>query len=254
MLATLSGGRSVGDAAAPASEGRAGRRAAWIGGALVLLALVVFGGQLGQAFEQYVPALRTWLAGLGIWGPVLFILLYGISAVVGIPGSALTLLSGTLFGLGAGTVTAWLGASLGALAAFVVARYIARERVETRLADNPRLEAIDRAIGEQGLRIVFLLRLSPAFPYVVLNYLLGLTRVRFAHYNLGSLGMLPGTFLYVYLGYLGGQAADAVAGGDPGVALWAMRIIGLVATIAVTVVVTRTAQRALNEQVSDPSR
>jgi uncharacterized membrane protein YdjX (TVP38/TMEM64 family) len=225
------------------------RAAVWLAAALALVALVVFGRQLGGAVEQYLPQLRAWLEGLGIWGPVLFILIYGGAAVAGIPGSALTILSGTLFGLGAGTLIAWLGASLGALCTFLVARYIARERVETRLADNPRLEAIDRAVGEHGLRIVFLLRLSPAFPYVVLNYLLGLTRVRFAHYNLASFGMLPGTFLYVYLGYVGGEAANAVAGSGPSLARWAGWILGLVATAAVTVLVTRIAQRALNERV-----
>lgn len=221
----------------------------WLGGGLALVALLVFGRQLGDVVEQSVPQLRAWLEALGIWGPVLFILIYSCAAVAGIPGSALTILSGTLFGLGAGTLIAWLGASSGALCAFLVARYIARERVEARLADNPRMEAIDRAVGEQGLRIVFLLRLSPVFPFVVLNYLLGLTRVRFAHYNLASLGMLPGTFLYVYLGYVGGEAANAVAGSTPSVALWAGRIIGLLAALAVTVVVARIARRALSDQI-----
>jgi len=243
--------------AAPAggtpSEGHPGRRgAAWVGGALVLVALVLFGRQLGGAVEQYVPQLRTWLAGLGIWGPVLFIALYGCASVAWIPGSALTILAGTLFGLSTGTLIAWLGAALGALASFLVARYVARDRVEMRLADNPRMEAIDRAVGEQGLRIVFLLRLSPAFPFVVLNYLLGITRVRFTHYNLGSLGMLPGTFLYVYLGHVGGEAANAVAGNGPSLARWVGWIVGLAATLAVTVLVTRIAQRALSEQV-EPS-
>jgi uncharacterized membrane protein YdjX (TVP38/TMEM64 family) len=226
------------------------RAALWLISALALVGLVVFGGQLGDAVEQSLPQLRAWLAGLGIAGPLLFILIYGGAAVAGIPGSALTILAGTLFGLGAGTLIAWLGASFGALLAFLVARHIARERIETRLADNPRLEAIDRAVGENGLRIVFLLRLSPAFPYVLLNYLLGLTRVGFAHYNLASFGMLPATFLYVYLGHVGGEAAHAVAGGGPSAARWAFWILGLLATIAVTALVTRIAKRALNERVA----
>src|SRR5439155_1410723 len=96
-------------------------------------------------------------------------------------------------------------ATLGASAAFLVGRYLARAAVERRIAANPRFAAIDRAVGAEGRKIVFLLRLSPVFPFNLLNYALGLTRVRFADFFLASVGMLPGTVLYVYSGKLIGD-------------------------------------------------
>jgi uncharacterized membrane protein YdjX (TVP38/TMEM64 family) len=130
---------------------------------------------------------------------------------------------------------------------FLVSRYVARGLVETRLAGDPRLALIDRAIGAEGRKIVLLLRLSPVFPFSLLNYALGLTRVRFADYLLASIGMLPGTLLYVYSGKLAGDVAT-LAGGAPvakGAGYYALWGVGLLATLAVTVYVTRIARRAL---------
>ena len=106
----------------------------------------------------------------------------------------------------------FVGASLGAIAAFLVARYVARRAIERRLAGHPRFAALDRAIEKEGRKIVFLLRLSPVFPFVFLNYALGLTRVRFADYALACFGMLPGTLLYVYYGKVVGDVAALAAG------------------------------------------
>src|SRR5438128_355845 len=125
----------------------------------------------------------------------------------------------------------------------------ARTAVERRIAANPRFAAIDRAVGAEGRKIVFLLRLSPVFPFNLLNYALGLTRVRFADYFLASAGMLPGTVLYVYSGKLLGDVT-ALAGGasvEKGAGYYAVLVLGLAATVAVTTVVTRTARRALGE-------
>ena len=137
--------------------------------------------------------------------------------------------------------------------AFLVARYLARSAVERRLAGNPKFAAIDRAVGEQGRKIVFLLRLTPVIPFNLINYALGLTRVRFGDYMLASFGMLPGTLLYVYSGKLVGDVA-ALAG-NPNVAkgsgYYAFLALGLVATIAVTTIVTRTARRALAEATGE---
>lgn len=211
--------------------------------AAVVVALLVLARQGGA----YVPQFAEWVNGLGVWGPLVFILGYAAAVVCFVPGSVLTLAAGAIFGLRAGVVIVFAAAVLGSSAAFLVSRYLARGAIERRLAGNARFAAIDRAVGAQGRRIVFLLRLSPVFPFTLLNYALGLTRVRFADYLLASIGMLPGTLLYVYYGKLAGDVA-ALAGGaavEKGAGYYAVLAIGLLATIAVTAVVTRTARQAL---------
>jgi uncharacterized membrane protein YdjX (TVP38/TMEM64 family) len=166
-----------------------------------------------------------------------------------VPGSVLTLAAGAIFGLAQGTVYVFVAAVLGSAAAFLAARHLARDAVERRIARNPRFGAIDRAVAAEGRKIVFLLRLSPVFPFTLLNYVLGLTRVRFADYLVASLGMIPGTLLYVYYGKLAGDVATLAAGAPAprGVGYWTVLALGLAATVAVTTVVTRAAGRALRE-------
>ncbi len=234
---------------APAPESR-GVSWARIGVAAVALALLVL---LGRAAGGQVPRFAAWVGSLGPLGPVVFVVGYALAVVAFVPASILTLGAGAIFGLWKGVALVLLAATLGAGLAFLVARYLARGAVERRIAGNPRFAAIDRAVEEQGRRIVFLLRLSPAFPFTLLNYALGLTRVRFGDYLVASAGMLPGTFLYVYYGQVLGLAA-AVAGGagrEKGVADWALLGLGLVATIVVTTLVTRLARRALAEATGE---
>jgi uncharacterized membrane protein YdjX (TVP38/TMEM64 family) len=212
---------------------------------IAVIAVVLLARYLGG----YVPQFAVWVNGLGVWGPIIFILGYAAAAVAFVPGSLLTLVAGAIFGLGAGVVYVFIAATVGASAAFLVARYIARGAVENRLAGNPRFAAIDRAVGAEGRKIVFLLRLSPVFPFNLLNYALGLTKVRFVDYFIASAGMLPGTLLYVYYGKLAGDVA-ALAGGaavEKGPGYYAVLGLGLVATVVVTTIVTRTARRALRE-------
>ncbi len=209
----------------------------------VMLALL-FGG---RRLASLLPGVVTWIDGLGAWGPLAFVAAYAIAAVAFVPGSLLTLAAGALFGLGRGVAIAFVGATVGATLAFLVARYAARARVEQAVRGDARFAAIDRAIGRDGRRIVFLLRLSPIFPFNLLNYGLGLTTVRLRDYVVASIGMLPGTLLYVYYGKLAGDVA-ALAGGaavEKGPGYYAVLAIGLIATIAVTAVVTRTARKAL---------
>jgi uncharacterized membrane protein YdjX (TVP38/TMEM64 family) len=217
----------------------------------VLVAIAVVGLVLvaTRKFAALIPAFTTWVDGLGVWGPVAFVAGYALATVAFVPGSLLTLAAGAIFGLGKGTALVLVAASLGASAAFLVSRYLARGFVERRLAGNERFAAIDRAIGTQGRKIVLLLRLSPVFPFNLLNYALGLTRVRFADYLVASIGMLPGTLLYVYYGKVAGDVAR-LAGGAPverGPGYYAVVVLGLVATVAVTALVARTARRALQE-------
>lgn len=221
----------------------------------ILLALAALVGLvlLGRWGGHYVPQFAERVHALGAWGPVAFVLGYVVATVVGIPGSLLTLAAGAIFGLWAGTLWVYIGATLGSAAAFLVARYLARGPVERRIAGNPRYAAIDRAVATDGRRIVFLLRLSPAVPFTLLNYLLGLTRVRFRDFLVASVGMLPGTLLYVYYGKLAGEVAAAAGGAATphGTAYYAVLGLGLVATIVVTVLITRLARRALDSATAD---
>jgi uncharacterized membrane protein YdjX (TVP38/TMEM64 family) len=172
---------------------------------------------------------------------------YALGVVAFLPGAALTLAGGTVFGVAQGTAYVWLAAVVGSSAAFLIARYGARGAVERRLAGNARFAAVDRAVGAEGGKIAFLLRLSPAIPFNVLNYALGLTRIRFVDSLWAAFGMLPGTLLYVYLGSVAGDVASAAAGGGATLQENLVKGIGLLATIAVTVYVTRIARRALRE-------
>jgi uncharacterized membrane protein YdjX (TVP38/TMEM64 family) len=214
--------------------------------ALALLAALIVTGRRAAAL---VPAFAGWVDGLGVWGPVAFVVGYALAAVVLVPGSLLTLAAGAIFGLGEGTLLVMVAATLGASLAFLVARYVARRLVERRLAGNERFAALDRAIGAEGWKIVLLLRLSPLFPYNLLNYALGLTRVRFADYLVACAGMLPGTLLYVYCGKVAGDLARLASGStirrDTGYYL--VLSLGLAATAGVTALVARTARRALRE-------
>jgi len=232
--------------AAPAA---AGARASLARVALIAVGIAALWA-LGRLSGGAVPAFAAWVERQGAWGAAGFVAGYAAATVAFVPGSLLTLAAGAIFGLARGTLYVLVAATLGAALAFLVARYAARPWVERRIASNPRFAAIDRAVGRQGRWIVFLLRLSPVVPFNLLNYALGLTRVRFADYLVASIGMLPGTLLYVYYGKLAGEVT-ALAGGAPaaakGAGYYAWLGFGLAATIAVTAIVARIARRALDE-------
>ncbi|MDX1643154.1 MAG: TVP38/TMEM64 family protein [Thermoanaerobaculia bacterium] len=220
-----------------------------VGVAVALVALFFLGRELGG----YVPHFAEWVDGLGIWGPTVFAVGYALATVAFVPGSILTMAAGAIFGLWQGTLVVFLGATVGTALAFLLARYVARSAIERKLAGRPRFATIDRAVSGSGLKIVFLLRLSPIFPYNLLNYALGLTSVRFLDYVVASLGMLPGTFLYVYYGKVLGSLAAVTAGAEVerGIGQWVLLGVGLVATVVVTTVVTRIARKALRDEVVD---
>jgi len=219
---------------------------------LAIVAVVVL-VIVGRAAGGYVPAFTSWVNGLGVWGPVVFILGYAVAVVALMPAVLFTLAGGAIFGIVWGTIYVFVAAVLGSIGAFLVSRYFARRMIEKRIAANARFAAIDRAIGAEGRKIVFLLRLSPAFPFTLMNYALGLTQVRFADYLLASFGMIPGTLLYVYYGKLAGDVAALTAGqaAEKGLGYYAVLSLGLIATIAVTMVVTRVARRALREATGE---
>lgn len=216
--------------------------------AALILAVVAGLVLVGRAFGDRVPLFTQWVRDQGALGPVVFVAGYALAAVALVPGSILTLAAGAIFGLGQGVLLVFIGAVAGSSLAFLIARYLARGPFERRLAGEPRFAAIDEAVGRDGRRIVFLLRLSPVFPFSLLNYALGLTRVSLSDYLLGSFGMIPGTLLYVSYGRVAGDVA-AVAGGAPlsrGTGYWLVLCLGLIATAAVTALITRAARQALS--------
>lgn len=214
-------------------------------GVTALVALLA----LGRIAGAYVPQFASWVEGLGWWGPAVFALAYAAATIAFVPGAILTLAAGAIFGVVEGTLIVFVAATLGATGAFVVARYFARAAIERRIEGNVKFAAIDRAVAQRGRRIVLLLRLSPMFPFNLLNYALGLTQVRLWDYVVASIGMLPGTLLYVYAGAVAGEVAALAGGVAPakGAGYYAFWVVGLTATVAVTAVVTRIARQALQE-------
>ena len=196
----------------------------------------------------------VWIENLGSIGAIAFIGIYIAATVAFLPAFILTLGAGVLFGVLLGSIYVFIGATLGSIAAFLVGRYLARDWVAKKIADNDKFKAIDRAVGTEGLKIVLLTRLSPAFPFNLLNYAFGVTGVSVRDYIIGSIGMIPGTIMFVYIGSLAGSLALIGTDAQPPVnptLQWTIRIVGLIATVAVTVYVTRLAKQALAESVDD---
>lgn len=211
-----------------------------LGAVLVLIVALVVIFPIGE----WIEAGAEWAQGMGTAGLLVFAALYAIATVFAVPGSALTLIAGGAFGVAAGTVAVWLGATAGLALAFLAARMLARERVSRWLAGKPSFAAVDRAVAAEGWKIVLLTRLTPVFPFTVLNYAYGLTGVGFLGYVLSSaIGILPGTLLYIYLG---SSVARTVAGESDPLELVA-RGLGLAAFVVVTILITRTARKALRE-------
>lgn len=201
--------------------------------------------------QEWLRNALQWIDSLGAVGAIAFILLYIIATVAFLPGSILTLGAGVVFGLVLGSFYVFIGATFGATAAFLVGRYLARGWVANKIEGNQKFKAIDEAVGREGLKIVLLTRLSPIFPFNLLNYAYGITGVSLKDYVIGSLGMIPGTIMYVYIGSLAGSLATVGTEAQPAnpAIQWTIRIIGLIATVAVTLYVTKLARQALEEEV-----
>src|SRR2546425_5007886 len=198
--------------------------------------------------QALLKSALDWIGKLGPWGPVIFVGLYVVATVLFVPGSVLTLGAGAVFGVTLGSVCVSISATLGAPAAFLVGRYLARDAIARKIEKNEKFAAIDRAVADEGWKIVFLTRLSPVFPFTLLNYAFGLTRVRLGQYVLASwIGMMPGTVMYVYLGSLvnvGAGHRQRTTGE------WVLYGVGLLATIVVTIFVTRVARKALQKKIT----
>jgi uncharacterized membrane protein YdjX (TVP38/TMEM64 family) len=220
----------------------------WITLAVVVLSL--FAAARLLPVDQWLKAFNEWVSHLGPWSIVIFIGAYVLATILLIPGSILTVGAGLVFGLGWGLFAVSIGSTLGAALAFLIARFVAREKIEAMAKENENFRRIDKAIGAQGAKLILLLRLSPLIPFNLSNYFYGLTAVKFWPYVLASwIGMLPGTLLYVYLGTAGKAGLQVATGADAGRSPleWTFLGMGLAATIVVTISVTKIARNALRK-------
>jgi uncharacterized membrane protein YdjX (TVP38/TMEM64 family) len=219
---------------------------------LVLILMALFLAMRFLPVQQWLHSFNDWVGQMGTVGILVFIVVYGLAAVLLAPGSILTIGAGFVFGLWKGFLVVSAGATLGASLAFLVARFIARDKIESIAKRNEKFRKIDNAIGEQGAKLIFLLRLSPVIPFNLSNYFYGLSAVKFWPYVLASwIGMMPGTFLYVYIGVASKAAVTAAAGGEAmkhGWQYWTFLGVGFLATVMVTIWVTKIARDALKSQ------
>ena len=197
----------------------------------------------GALLEAALPALRSPL------GAVAFVPLYALWVTLLLPGVWASMLAGALYGTVLGSLVVFIGASLGAIVVFLLGRGWLREWARRRLAASPKLQAVEQAVSREGLRLVLLTRLSPAFPFSLLNLAYGLSEVSLRDYTIGLVGILPGTVLFCGLGALAGDVArfGTVLSGRADPLTWAVRLLGIGATVVVTVLVTQVARRALAE-------
>ncbi len=213
----------------------------------VIVAIVLAGRRLGGE----VTAILNRVSALGPAAPIAYIGIYVVACVLFVPGSILTIGAGVLFGVVRGSIYVSIGATAGATAAFVLGRYLMRDWVARRIEHNARFRAIDDAVGREGWKIVALTRLSPVFPFNLLNYAFGLTNVSLLDYIVASwAGMIPGTVLYVYIGSLSGDLARAASRGAAArpAGAWVLNVVGFAATLAVAVYATRIGARVLREK------
>jgi len=214
----------------------------------ILIALIAAAVLLSRIVDirGAIDSALGWVEERGALGAAVFVALYVAATVFAFPASLLTLGAGAVYGFWLGFALVSISSTLGATAAFLVARYLARDWVAARIAGNPRFQALDHGVASEGWKLVFLTRLSPLFPFNLQNYGYGLTRVPAPHFALASwIGMMPGTMMFVYLGHIAGSIAEASENAEKSSAQWALLGLGLLATVAITVIATRIARRAL---------
>lgn len=207
---------------------------------------------IGQ-IQQSLVGLVEWIDGLGAIAPVVFVLAYILITVVFLPASVITLGAGLVFGVVKGSILVFIGAMLGATAAFLIGRFVARDWIAKKVEDNRFFNSLDNAIADEGLKLIFLIRLSPAFPFNLLNYALGLTKISLRNYILGTTGIIPGTIMYVYLGSLIGDVAMLGTGEAPANPFidWTIKILIFVTIVAISLYIAKIAKKALNDSVPE---
>jgi len=214
---------------------------------LAILAAMIVGYRL-LPLQEWITTFQGWVQGFGVVGWFIFIAVYAVTSFALVPGSFLTLAAGVIWGLW-GFPIVIVGATLGSAISFLAARYLFLDRVQQKVSEYPRFNAVNQAIGEEGWKVVGLLRLSPALPFSLQNWFLGITPVAFWPSQIATFfGIMPGTLLYVWIGSLGGQAAG---GDEMGLAKWVVGGLGIAATLLVTVIVTKKASAKLKEFAVD---
>jgi uncharacterized membrane protein YdjX (TVP38/TMEM64 family) len=192
--------------------------------------------------SEWLQAFISWIDSLGPWAVVMFSVAYVLGTVLLAPGSAMSIAAGLAFG-GWAIPLVLVAATTGASLAFLIARHLARDVIARLIEERPKLKAVDKAVDEEGWKVVALLRLSPLVPFNLQNYAFGLTRIRFWPYAVATfVGIIPGTVLYVYLGMIG---RAAVSNGSGGPLRWTLFGAGLAATLTVAILVTRKAREKL---------
>ena len=200
---------------------------------------------MGSALEALLLQWLPWFQSPV--GAVLFVPLYALWVTLLLPGVWLSMVAGVVYGPWLGSLLVFLGACLGAEVVFLLGRSWLRDWARRRLQASPRLRLLEQAVGREGLRLVVLTRLSPLFPFSLLNLAYGLSAVSLRDYSLGLLGIVPGTVMFCALGALAGDVAhfSVVLQGKADPRLWTLKLLGVAATVAVTVIVTRLARQAL---------
>ena len=200
-----------------------------------------------MALESWIPQVVELLHSP--LGAVLFIPLYALWVTLLLPGVWASMLAGVIYGTWLGSALVFVGASLGAVLVFLLGRTWLREWAQQRLLRWPKLQAVERAVSNEGLKLVLLTRLSPAFPFSLLNLAYGLSAVSLRDYSIGLVGILPGTVLFCGLGALAGDVAQfgSVLSGEADWVTWGLRVVGVLATVAVVWLVSRAARQALED-------
>ncbi|MGQ4645996.1 VTT domain-containing protein [Lyngbya aestuarii] len=217
---------------------------------LILIATLIIAQAKYFNVQEILRNALNWIDHLEYYKPIAFIVIYNLATVLFVPGAILTLGGGIIFGLVWGSVYVFIASSLGATCAFLIGRYLSRSWVYQQIEGNHKFQAIDRAVAREGFKIVFLTRLSPVFPFNLLNYAFGITQVSLKDYFFGSCGMIPGTVMYVYLGHLVGDLAmlsTTEINPQAKAARWGINLLGLILTIATTVYITYIAKKALEK-------
>ncbi len=205
---------------------------------------IIAGLALGRLVSPWLPEFAAWVNTLGVWAPIGYVVAYVAVVILMLPAFLLIMAGGAVFGVVKGAMLALTGAMIGGTGAFLIARYFARSLVERRVAANPTLSALDRVVGEDGLKLVFLLRLSPAVPFVLSNYALGITKVRLRDFVLGTVGLAP--IILTYAAYGSASGAGPRADGSPAVSP-VMLTLGIIVTVVLGLLLARIVQKALRE-------
>jgi uncharacterized membrane protein YdjX (TVP38/TMEM64 family) len=211
-----------------------------------IVVVAILAAWFALPLEQWLQSFTDRIESLGVCGGPLFAAVYVIATVVLAPGSLFTIAAGLLFGLVWGLPIVLVGAKIGAALAFLIARCLVRDRIEAMIERRPKFKAVDRAVTEEGWKVVLLLRLTPVVPFNIQNYFFGLTKIEFWRYVVATfVGIIPGTVMYLYIGAIG----RALVGGEGqwGTPQWIFFGVGLVATIVVAVLITRKAKQKLKE-------